>query len=106
MLLVHAGDGTVEKTGTDLYTSTLSLMDVAEGVYVCLATNTAGGFNYESTRLMLASAVDGKESSSRPVPSLIMYLVIGKLSIRDLNPPLVLTMFQFKIKTKLLRIYQ
>ena len=50
MLLVHAGEGQIERHGQYIYTSTLAIPAVLEGnsgLYVCLATNSAGGFIIE-----------------------------------------------------------
>ena len=42
------------------------------GEYVCLATNSAGGFNYKVANL----SVLGPREDDKP-PSLVMFLVIG-----------------------------
>ena len=78
MLLVHAGEGRVEKHAEELYTSTLTLSSVVEdnsGLYVCLATNTAGGFNYKTAELTVTQPAKAGEKH----PSLVMYIVIGRL---------------------------
>ena len=75
-MLVHAGESRVEKHGQFLYSSTLSIPRVVEGnsgLYVCLATNSAGGFNYKTGELAATRTGDTK------TPPLVLYLVIGKI---------------------------
>ena len=75
MLLVHAGEGQIERQGQYMYTSTLAIPAVVEGnsgLYVCLATNSAGGFNYKTAELSITNPQDNK------TPPLVLYLVIGK----------------------------
>ena len=75
MLLVHAGEGQIERQGQYMYTSTLAIPAVVEGnsgLYVCLATNSAGGFNFKTAELSITNPLDNK------TPPLVLYLVIGK----------------------------
>ncbi|XP_023330620.1 fibroblast growth factor receptor-like 1 [Eurytemora carolleeae] len=74
MLLVHAGEGQIERQGQNMYTSTLAIPAVVEGnsgLYVCLATNSAGGFNFKTAELSITNPLDNK------TPPLVLYLVIG-----------------------------
>ena len=75
MLLVHAGEGQIERQGQYIYKSTLAIPAVSEGnsgLYVCLATNSAGGFNFKTAELSITNPLDNR------TPPLVLYLVIGK----------------------------
>ena len=84
MLLIHAGESRVQKTEESLYISSLTIPAVAaadSGLYVCLATNSAGGFNYKSAQLTvtspLAPSSSSSSSSSSTLPPLVLYVVGG-----------------------------
>jgi hypothetical protein len=86
MLLVHAGESRVQKMEETLYVSALVLPAVGpadSGLYVCLATNAAGGFNYKSAALTVSSSTlpaaanAASSSSSSALPPLVLYVVGG-----------------------------
>ena len=54
MNLVNVGEGETMKVGENTYVSTFVIDKVIKedsGVYICFATNRAGGFNYQSSHL-------------------------------------------------------
>jgi hypothetical protein len=83
MLLVHAGESRVQKTEENLYVSSLLIPAAAptdSGLYVCLATNAAGGFNYKSASLSIvttAAAPALTPAAAAPLPPLVLYVVGG-----------------------------
>jgi hypothetical protein len=81
MLLVHAGESRVQKTEENLYVSSLLIPAAAptdSGLYVCLATNAAGGFNYKSASLsIITTAAPALAAPAAPLPPLVLYVVGG-----------------------------
>ena len=83
MELVNVADGDMVKVGDDTYLNTL-IMDSVQiddsGLYVCFATNTAGGFNYQSAHLSVLAPHD-----DFPLPvddqHLLLGLLIGLVSV-------------------------
>ena len=84
MELVTVGDGDTVTLTDSTYLSTLVINNVQEdqaGLYVCFATNTAGGFNYQSAHL----TVEGHSLSHLPGVhddhQLFLGLVVGLVSV-------------------------
>ena len=83
MELVNVGDGDMVKVSDNTYLNTLILDSVRtddSGLYVCFATNTAGGFNYQSATLKVLSLME-----DLPLPDddqqLLLGLLIGLVSV-------------------------
>ena len=85
MELVNVADGDVVKVSDDTYLNTL-IMDSVQmddsGLYVCFATNTAGGFNYQAAHLTVHAPAP---SYDLPLPvedqQLFLGLIIGLVSV-------------------------
>ena len=83
MELVNVADGDMVKVSDDTYLNTL-IMDSVQmddsGLYVCFATNTAGGFNYQSAHL---TVLDPHDDLLLPVDDqeLLLGLMIGLVSV-------------------------
>ena len=82
MELVNVGEGDMVKVSDDTYLNTLILDSVRtddSGLYVCFATNTAGGFNYQSAHLNVLSPME-----DLPLPDddqqILLGLLIGYLA--------------------------
>ena len=86
MELVRVGEGDTVILSDSSYLSTLILKGVQEeqaGLYVCFATNSAGGFNYQSAQLTVEERAGDTSSLAgiREDHQLFLGLVVGLVSV-------------------------
>ena len=84
MELVTVGAGDTVILADSSYLSTLILDDVhvdQAGLYVCFATNSAGGFNYQSAHLSVESRSSSQLPGIHDDHQLFLGLVVGLVSV-------------------------
>ena len=99
MKVVNVGNGKTVKVGDGVYSNTYVIKSVTledKGVYVCFATNSAGGFNYELSHL---TVLPQKDNFILPLHdhNILLGLVVGLGFVAVL---MVSVLFFIKLRNK------